>query len=551
MRDEPVPGFRYRRDRATGEEYLEVPIRGELLHDFPMFNKGTGFTQEERDALGLTGLMPPRVVSMDLQAERALLNLHRQANDIDRYLSLMGLLDRNETLFYRVLLDHLDELLPIVYTPTVGLACQNFGRIYRRSRGIYLTPEDAPRVERILADWPFPDVRVIVVTDGERVLGLGDLGAGGMGISIGKASLYVAGAGIHPARVLPVCLDVGTNNENLLLDMLYLGKARRRVRGPEYDALVDALFAGVAKRFPRALVQFEDFGMQNALRLLERWRDRACCFNDDIQGTGAVTCAAVLAGLRVDGGGELAEQRVVLAGAGSAGIGIARALRGAQIWLTDVDGLVTTSRMTLTPEQRPFARDEPGGTLAEVVARVKPHVLVGVTGKAGLFTRDMVRAMSGPRPMVFPLSNPTANAECTPEQVREWSEGRAIVAAGSPFPGTPQCNNVYVFPGVGLGVVAAEARRVTDGMFRAAARCLASMAQGGQLFPPMREIRRVSAEIAFAVARAAIEDGVAAPLGDDALRRAISEEMWEPRYIPYRPAPDAVTREQALRRGRG
>jgi malic enzyme len=546
MRDEPVPGFHYRRDSATGEEWLEVPIKGELLNDFPMFNKGTGFTQEERDDLGLTGVMPPRVVSMELQAERVLLNFHRQATDIDRYLSLMALLDRNETLFYRVLIDHLEELLPIVYTPTVGLACQQFGRIYRRTRGIYLRPEDTHRVDEILANWPFPDVRVIVVTDGERVLGLGDLGAGGMGISIGKSSLYVAGAGIHPARVLPICLDVGTNNENLLLDALYLGKARRRVRGPEYDALVEALFQGVAKRFPKAMVQFEDFGMGNALRLLARYQDRACSFNDDIQGTGAVTLAGVLAGLKLTGG-RLEDQRVVIAGAGSAGTGIGRMLKGAQIWMVDVDGLITTSRATLTPEQKQFARDEPGGSLEDTVLRVKPTVLVGVTGKAGLFTREMVQAMTGPRPIVFPLSNPTSMCECTPDDVRAWTGGKGLVATGSPFPGTAQCNNVYIFPGVGLGVVASEARRVTDRMMRAAAQRLATLTQGEQLFPAMHEIRKISAHIAFAVAKTAMEERVAEPRDDDALRARIKDEMWEPKYIRYRPSPHAMSREDLLR----
>ena len=548
MRDQPVPGFHWRRDQKTGEEWIEVPIKGGLLSDFSMFNKGTGFTREEREELALTGLLPPRVVSMELQAERVLLNLRRQATDIDRYLSLMALLDRNETLFYRILIDHLAELLPVVYTPTVGLACQQFGRIYRRPRGIYLTPEDAPRVEQVLADWPFPDVRIIVVTDGERVLGLGDLGAGGMGISIGKCSLYVTGAGIHPARVLPVCLDVGTNNENLLLDALYLGKARRRVRGPEYDSLVEAFFQAVAKLFPNAVVQFEDFGMGNALRLLERYRDRACCFNDDIQGTGAVTLAAVLAGLRI-AGGRFEDQRVVIAGAGSAGTGIGRALAGAQVWMVDVDGLITTSRPGLTHEQRLFARDEPAGSLLDTVRRVRPTVLVGVTGKAGLFTREMIEAMDGPKPIVLPLSNPTSSSECTPEDVRAWSGGRAIVATGSPFPGTPQCNNVYIFPGVGLGVVACEARRVTDRMIRAAAERLASMAEPGQLFPPMNDIRTVSAHIALSVARVAIDEGVAAPRDETALRDRILDEIWEPKYLRYRPSPTAMRRRDLLRLG--
>jgi malic enzyme len=546
MRDEPVRGFHWRKDERTGETYIEVPIRGELLNDFPMFNKGTGFTQEERDELSLTGVLPPRVVSMELQAERVLLNLKRQATDIDRYLSLMALLDRNETLFYRVLIDHLEELLPIVYTPTVGLACQQFGRIYRRTRGIYLRPEDEERVDEILADWPFDDVRVIVVTDGERVLGLGDLGAGGMGISIGKSSLYVAAAGIHPARVLPVCLDVGTNNENLLLDALYLGQAKRRVRGPKYDALVEAFFAGVAKRFPKAMVQFEDFGMGNALRLLERFRDRASCFNDDIQGTGAVTLAGVLAALRLTGG-RFEEQRILIAGAGSAGIGIARALSGAQIWMVDVEGLVTANRPALTPEQRPFARNEEPGDLAAVARRVKPTVLVGVTGKAGLFTKEIVAAMDGPRPIVLPLSNPTANTECTPEQARDWTGGKAIVATGSPFPGTPQCNNVYIFPGVGLGMAASGARRVTDKMIRAAAQRLAALSPGQDLFPPMHEIRKVSRDIAFAAARTAMDEGHAERLDDDSLRARIEDEVWEPLYLRYRPSPSAKNRADLLR----
>lgn len=533
MLEQPAPGFRYRTDPATGERWLEVSVVGDDLEANPMFNKGTGFTEEERDAFGLTGYLPPRCVTMPQQAHRVLQNYRAQTSDIDRYSALMALLDRNETLFYRVLIDHLEEMLPIVYTPTVGQACQHFGRLYRRGRGLYFTPEDTHRVDEILSRWHFSDPRVVVVTDGERVLGLGDLGAGGMGISIGKISLYVAGGGIHPARTLPVCLDAGTNNEDLLRDPLYLGKTRRRVRGEAYDALVEAFVRGVSRRFPKALIQFEDFGMTNALRLLERWRDEACCFNDDIQGTGAVTAAAVYAGLRATGGG-IEDQRVLIAGAGSAGIGIARALEGAQVWMSDVHGLLTSSRDDLMPEQRPFARDEPGGSLADVAKRVRPTVLIGVTGRAGTFTREIVESMAGPRPMVFPLSNPTSCAECTPDEARAWSGGRAIVATGSPFPGAPQCNNVYVFPGLGLGVLAAEARRVSVGMVRAAAVRLATLATGDDLFPPLRDIRRVSSEIAFAVARRAMEEGLAATCDDSELRARIADEVWDPQYIPYR-----------------
>jgi malic enzyme len=482
---------------------------------------------------------------MEEQASRVLSNYRAQRTDLERYAALQALMDRNETLFHRILLDHLEEMLPIVYTPTVGQACQKFGQLYRRGRGIYLTPEDTKDVSRILRRWRFSDVRVIVVTDGERVLGLGDLGAGGMGISIGKCCLYVTGGGIHPARTLPVCLDVGTDNEAFLGERLYLGKRRRRVRGAEYDALVESFLASVVERWPRAMVQFEDFGMGNALRLLDLWRDKVCCFNDDIQGTGAVTLAAVLAGLRLTGQ-RFQDLRVLMAGAGSAGIGIARALRGARIWMCDVEGLLTTSRTNLMPAQREFAVDEnvdeAKATLAETARRVRPHVIVGVTGKQGSFTREIVGAMDGPRPMVFPLSNPTSCAECTPAEAREWSGGRAIVATGSPFEGTSQCNNVYIFPGVGLGVLSCDATRVTDGMIRAAAEALAAMApvgEGDRLFPPMRDIRRVSREVAFAVASRAIRDGVAAPQTDDDLRARIADEVWEPEYIPYRRPDDA------------
>jgi malate dehydrogenase (oxaloacetate-decarboxylating)(NADP+) len=534
MIERPAPGFRYRKDEK-GETYLEVSVRGERLIEMPAFNKGTAFTDEERDALGLRGLLPPRVVSMPQQADRVMWTYEHQETDLERYLHLMGVLDRNETLFYRILLDGLEDLLPIVYTPTVGQACQNFGRIFRRTRGVYLMPEDAGRVDEILSRWGFPDVRVAVVTDGERVLGLGDLGAGGMGISIGKTSLYVAGAGIHPAQVLPVCLDVGTDNAALRKDSLYLGANRARVRGAAYEALVEAFLEGMAKRFPKAMVQFEDFASPNALRLLERHRDRFCCFNDDVQGTGAVARAGVLAGLRA-GGRKLSEARILVAGAGSAGIGIARALAEAQVWLVDDKGLLTADRTDLSPYQRPLARAEPRGTLAEVAARVRPHVLIGVTGVAGLFTREVVGAMEGPRPLVFPLSNPTANSECTPGEARAWSNGRAIVATGSPFPATPQCNNVYVFPGVGLGVLVAEATRVTDRMLSAAADTLAGMALGETLFPPLRQIRRASAKIAAAVARAAIQDGVARMKDEKQVETRVQDSVWEPRYVTYRPA---------------
>lgn len=536
MPRDPRLDFHRHRDPGTGAEWVETSLRGEALAELPLLNKGTAFTQEERDLLGLRGLLPPHVGTMEEQAQRVLENYRRNHTDLERYIHLIALLDRNETLFYRVLLDNLVEMLPVVYTPTVGQACAQFGHIYRRARGLYLTPEDAPRMDAVLANWPRPDVAVIVVTDGERVLGLGDLGANGMGISIGKLNLYTAAAGIRPERTLPVCLDTGTENEALLADPLYLGVKRRRVRGPAYDALVEAFVRGARRRWPGVLVQFEDFGKANAARLLDAWRERELCFNDDIQGTGAVVLAGLLGALRISGG-SLDGQRIVIAGAGSAGIGIARMLKAAPVWMVDSKGLLTADRQGLSDVQRAFARAEPAGSLLDVVRRVRPTVLIGTSASPGLFTKEILESMDGPRPVVFPLSNPTARAECTPGQAREWTGGRAIVATGSPFPGTPQCNNLYVFPGVGLGMLAARATRVTDDTFFAAARALADMASAESLFPPLSDIRRVSSAIALAVARNACASGAAPPASDEALRWRIAEEMWEPRYVPYRPAP--------------
>lgn len=524
-----------RRDPETRQEFLEPPLAGELLRSNPIYNKGTAYTEEERAAFGLRGLLPPRVQTLEIQLQRVMENYRRKSSDLERFIQLNSLRERNQTLFYRLLVDRFEELLPIVYTPTVGEACQQFGRIYRRPQGLYLTLEDVPRIDEVLGNWPYRDVAVIVVTDGERILGLGDQGAGGMGISLGKLALYVAGAGIHPARTMPVCLDVGTDNAALLEDPLYLGTPRRRVRGPAYDELVETFVRGVQKRFPGAIIQFEDFAKDNASRLLEAYRGKARCFNDDIQGTGAVAAAGVLAALRAIGE-KLEQQRVVIAGAGSAGLGIARMLKGAQTWILDSKGLLVTGRTNLSAEQRPYARAEPGGTFLEVVRRVRPTVLIGTSGQAGLFTREAVEAMDAPHPIILPLSNPTSKSECTAAQAREWTGGRAVVASGSPFPDTPQCNNVYIFPGVGLGTLASGASRVTDSMFNAAAQTLAGLASGSEIFPPLREIRRVSAEIAFAVGKAASSAGVAEPCDDTTLRDRIAAQVWEPRYLPYRPA---------------
>ncbi len=511
-------GFSLTHDPKTGEDILEVAPNGHRLTDLPMFNKGTAFTEEERDLLGLRGLLPPRVTDMQEQVCRVLENFERKETDLERYIHMMSLLDRNETLFYRIVLDNIEKMLPIIYTPTVGLACQKFGHIYRRSRGLYLTLDDIPRIDDILSCWPY-DPRVIVVTDGERILGLGDLGAGGMGIPIGKLSLYVVAAGLHPAQTMPVCLDVGTDNAELRNDPLYLGQPRGRERGARYDELVAAFFAGVQKRFPKALVQFEDFGIKNSFRLLDEYRGRALCFNDDIQGTAAVTLAGILAGLRISGE-SLDAQRIVIAGAGSAGIGIARQIRAAsrdaQIWVTNSKGVVRPDNAT--DYQKPFARAE-SDDLTGLCKRVKPTVLIGVTGQPGLFTKEMIQSMGGARPLIFPLSNPTASSECHPDDARAWTNGRCLIATGSPFKDTAQCNNVYIFPGVGLGLVLSGATRVTDEHFTAAARALAGMAGKDALFPPLSDIRKVSATVARAI-------GAKDP----------ERHMWEPRYVKYRPA---------------
>lgn len=531
------------RNRSSGERWLEVSARGVELTDHPLLNKGTAFTGEERDAFGLRGLLPPRITGIREQVDRVMANYAKKSSDLERYIHLISLLDRNETLFYRTVVDHIEEMLPIIYTPVVGEACLQFGRIYRRHRGLYITPDDLGRIDSILSNWPEDDVAVVVVTDGERVLGLGDLGAGGMGISIGKCSLYVAGAGIHPARMLPVCLDTGTDNAPLLEDPLYLGQRRARLRGRPYDALVDAFVAAVKRRWPRAIIQFEDFAKTNAHRLLEKHKLRARCFNDDIQGTGAVALAGVLSALEHIGE-HLETQRIFIAGAGSAGVAIASMLRGAELWMFDVGGLVTASNFDRA-ELAPFARNEPPASMLEVARRVRPTVLIGVSGQRGLFDQPLLSAMGGDRPIIFPLSNPTAHSECTPEEARAWTGGRAIVAAGSPFPQTAQCNNLYIFPGLGLGVLASQASRIDDELFRAAARELADLAPPGSIFPPIQNIRAISRRIAMAVGRSAIGRGLAPPLSDTELARAIDDEVWEPSYLPYRPAASMSQQEVA------
>lgn len=548
--------------KKTRRPNRALPARGmDWLHN-PVFNKGTAFTEAERDLLGLRGLLPPHVQTMDEQVQRVMMNYRNKASDLERYIHLVSLQDRNETLFYRVLMEHLEEMMPVIYTPTVGRACQEFGHIFRRSRGFYISSNDRGRVENILQNWPTRDVKVIVVTDGERILGLGDLGASGMGIPVGKLSLYTACAGIHPAQCLPVTIDVGTDNETLLADPLYIGLHQKRVRGAEYDALIEEFMVAVEKIFPGVLVQFEDFGNQNAFRLLEKYRDRACTFNDDIQGTGAVALAGILSSLRLTGQ-KLADQRVLFFGAGEAGIGIANNLSACLVeeglsaaearrrcWFVDSKGLVVKGRDHLTAHKLPFAHErEACPDLSAAVKSLKPTMLIGVSGQAKTFTEEVLRLMGklNERPVIFALSNPTSKAECTADEAYQWTDGRAVFASGSPFPPVTvkgrtlvpgQGNNAYIFPGVGLGVVASGARRVTDAMFIKAARTLASLVRAdelaeGRVYPSLKRIHEVSLAIAVSVAGEAYVERLAGQPNPADLADFIRSQMFKPEYPDY------------------
>lgn len=532
-----------------------------LLHD-PVRNKGTAFTAEEREKLGLRGLLPPRVTTQERQVMRVLENLRRKPDDLARYVYLISLQDRNETLFYRVLVDHLKELMPLVYTPTVGAACQAYGVLFRRPRGLYISVEDRGRVREILDNWPHDDVQVIVVTDGERILGLGDLGADGMGIPVGKLALYTACAGIPPTQCLPITIDVGTDNESLLKDPLYVGLPHRRVRGQAYDELLDEFIDAVQNKFPQTLIQLEDFATANAFRLLHRYRDRACLFDDDIQGTAAVTLAGIYSALRIHDR-PIDQCRFLFFGAGEANVGIADLVVAAmgkrgvppedarkRCWLFDSKGLVVAGRSGLQPHKAPYAHEhEPLSELEEAIRALQPTALVGASGVPGAFTRPVLEEMARveDRPIVFALSNPTSKSECTARQAYEWTGGTAIFASGSPFdpvdfggrtfvPG--QCNNAYVFPGVGLGIVASGATAVTNEMFLAAAEVLAHQASPsdlhlGRLFPSLTRIRDVSAEIASAVAEVAFAKGLATVDHPADLTAAVRELMYEPHYPSY------------------
>ncbi len=540
---------------------VDFPRGIDLLNN-PLLNKGTAFSEAERDALGLRGLLPPHVTTLPEQIERVMAAYHAKPNDLERHIYLASLLDRNETLFFRAVVDHIDELMPIIYTPTVGLACQVYAHIFRRTRGMYVSADDAGRVRQALANWPQRDVRAIVVTDGERILGLGDLGANGMGIPIGKLSLYTACAGVHPAVTLPVTLDIGTENTSLLEDPLYLGLRRRRVRGTEYDALVDEFVTAANERWPGVLVQFEDFGNKNAFRLLAEYRNRVCTFNDDIQGTAAVTLAGLFSAMRIIDG-ELTRQRFLFLGAGEAGVGIADLIVSTLVsmgtppdearracWFVDSEGLVVANRGELAVHKRAYAHDSPGAPdLLSAVKTVRPTALIGVSGRAGMFTRPVLDAMASTneRPIIFALSNPTANSECTAEEAYVHTHGRALFASGSPFglvtvegvqyePG--QANNAYIFPGLALGVIASRASHVTDEMFATAARTLADLVSAeslvaGKLFPSLKSIREVSFRIAVAVATVAFEKKLCGDFSPYDVEALIREQVFDPVYQSY------------------
>ena len=538
-----------------------IPRGAELLQN-PMLNKGTAFTEEERTALGLKGLLPPLVFSLEEQVARVMENYRRKQTDLERYIHLVSLQDRNETLFYRVVMDSLEEMMPIIYTPTVGQACQQFGHIFRRPRGLYISYQDRGHVADLLRNWPRKDVRVIVVTDGERILGLGDQGAGGMGIPVGKLSLYTGCAGVHPAQCLPVTLDVGTENEGYRRDPLYMGIRQHRVRGKEYDDFVGEFITAAQEVWPKVLIQFEDFANTNAFRLLEQWRDKICTFNDDIQGTAAVTLAGLFSALRITRR-PLADQKILFLGAGEAGIGIADLIVSAMVdegtrledarkkcWFVDSKGLVVKGREGLAEHKLRYAHEFPFAPdfLAAVYA-LEPTAIIGVSTIAKSFNQGVIEAMSklNERPMVFALSNPTSKAECSAAEAYTWSKGRAIYASGSPFPPfvyegrtfvPGQGNNSYIFPGVGLGVVACQAKRVTDRMFAQAAKTLASQVlksdlDMGRIYPSLTRIREVSAHIGAAVAEVAFNDGLARVEKPAQVLDLVKSKMWEPRYESY------------------
>ncbi|KEY57850.1 NAD-dependent malic enzyme [Serratia sp. DD3] len=551
---------------------LYIPYAGPILLEFPLLNKGSAFTEEERSQFNLHGLLPEAVETIEEQMERAYRQYQDFTNDNDKHIYLRNIQDTNETLFYRLLDSHLSEMMPIIYTPTVGEACEHFSDIYRRARGLFISYPNREHIDDMLQNATKQNVKVIVVTDGERILGLGDQGIGGMGIPIGKLSLYTACGGISPAYTLPVVLDVGTNNPQRLNDPLYMGWRHPRISGDEYYAFVDEFIQAVKRRWPNVLLQFEDFAQSNATPLLNRYRDQLCCFNDDIQGTAAVTLGSLIAASRA-AGSQLRDQTVTFLGAGSAGCGIAEQIIAqmkseglseeearARVFMVDRFGLLTDKLPNLLDFQSKLVQksenlagwhtESDAISLLEVVRNAKPTVLIGVSGQPGLFTEEIIREMHQhcPRPIVMPLSNPTSRVEARPEDIINWTEGAALVATGSPFPPViykeqqfpiAQCNNSYIFPGIGLGVLASGATRVTDAMLMAASRALASCSPlatdgHGALLPSIENIQQVSRCIAIAVGKAAQLQGVAMVTSEKALTNAIEQNYWHPRYRNYK-----------------
>lgn len=554
-------------------EKVSLSVRGQELLENPLLNKGTAFTNAERDAFGLHGLLPDHVETLDEQVARAIERVRACANNLDRHMYLRNVQDTNETLYYALIGRHLEEILPLIYTPTVGAACQQFSHLFNRPRGLFLTLAQKDKLDQIFANPRFDNIECIVVTDGERILGLGDQGAGGMGIPIGKLSIYSGCGGIDPAHTLPITLDVGTNNEERLADPMYIGVRHKRARGQEYDDFVEAFVQAVMRRWPDIMLQWEDFGKTNANRLLDKYRDRLCTFNDDIQGTAVVAMSTLLAAIKVTGV-PLKDQRIVLQGGGQAGCGIAELMAAAMMkegltreeairrfYVIDINGLLKEDTPDLEEFQKVFRRqnaeltgwklDNPGGniTLADTVRNVSPTVLVGVSAQGGAFTEQIIRDMASKvdRPIVFPLSNPTDKVEARPEDIIRWTEGSALVGTGSPFEPVEfggkkhyitQVNNSYVFPGMGLGAIAVKARRVTDGMFIATAEALANMSpaitgKGTGLLPAISEMREVSIILAIALAKQARDEGLTDNLTDAQIEQMVRDKMWEPAYKEY------------------
>ncbi len=551
---------------------LYIPYAGPILLEFPLLNKGSAFTREERNEFNLNGLLPETVETIEEQAERAWHQFQEFKNNNDKHVYLRNIQDTNETLFYRLLDDHLEEVMPIIYTPTVGAACEHFSEIYRRARGVFISYPNREHIEDMLQNATKQNVKVIVVTDGERILGLGDLGIGGMGIPIGKLSLYTACGGISPAYTLPVALDVGTNNQQLLNDPLYMGWRNPRIGGEEYAEFLNEFITAVKRRWPNVLLQFEDFAQKNAMPLLEQYRDELCCFNDDIQGTAAVAVGTLIAASRA-AGGKISEQTVVFLGAGSAGCGIAEQIiiemkaeglsdqeARRRVMMVDRYGLLTDKLPNLLPFQTRLiqsSEDVAGWqvendaiSLLDVVRNAKPTVLIGVSGQPGLFTEEIIREMHShcPRPIIMPLSNPTSRVEAVPADLIAWTEGSALVATGSPFAPVSwkdkiypiaQCNNAYIFPGIGLGVIAAKASRITDSMLMSASRALADCSPlatkgEGPVLPELQNIQQVSRYIAIEVAKAAQAAGVAPETSEEILKQAVDDNFWKPQYRHYR-----------------